>query len=177
MRKLLAKYVLTLTALLTLALVLPCTYANAQIKPGIKGGSGTVVEEPDSSTADTIPRNTVDSIKISPNALKSKVEYTAEDSIMFDVDKKMIYLYGKAAVKYDDIDLKADYININSETQVISAWGMLDSLGKIKGKPVFTQNATSFVADSMRYNYKTKRARISQGNNPGRRRLYTRLCY
>ena len=162
MRKLLVKYVLTLTALLTLALVLPCTYANAQTVPGAKGGSGSVIEEPDSSVADTIPKPTVDSIKISPNALKSKVEYTAEDSIMFDVDKKMIYLYGKATVKYEDIDLKADYININSETQVISAWGMLDSLGKIAGKPVFTQNATSFVADSMRYNYKTKRARISQ---------------
>ncbi len=111
---------------------------------------------------DTIPIQKVDSVKISKKALKSKVEYTAEDSIRFDVEKKMIYLYGKATVKYEDIDLKAEYININSETQVISAWGLLDSLGKIVGKPVFTQDQTSFVADSMRYNYKTKRARISQ---------------
>jgi hypothetical protein len=111
---------------------------------------------------DTIPIQKVDSVKISNKALKSKVEYTAEDSIRFDVEKKMIYLYGKATVKYEDIDLKAEYININSETQVISAWGLLDSLGKTVGKPVFTQDQTSFVADSMRYNYKTKRARISQ---------------
>lgn len=161
MRKVLAKYVLTLTALLTLSLALPCQYANAQTLKDIKGAPDTTKREA-AAPLDTIPKQKVDSIKISKNALKSKVEYTAEDSIRFDVDKKMIYLYGKATVKYEDIDLKAEYININSETQVISAWGLLDSLGKVVGKPVFTQNQTSFVADSMRYNYKTKRARISQ---------------
>lgn len=159
MRKILVKYILTLTALLTLATLLPCIQLNAQTIKEIKSQVDTAKKVmPD----DTIPIQKVDSVKISKKALKSKVEYTAEDSIRFDVNKKMIYLYGKATVKYEDIDLKADYININSETQVISAWGLLDSLGKIIGKPVFTQDQTSFVADSMRYNYKTKRARISQ---------------
>jgi hypothetical protein len=158
-RKVLTQYVLTLTALLTLAVVLPCTKVSSQTIKEIKSRVDTSKKVmPD----DTIPIQKVDSVKISKKALKSKVEYTAEDSIRFDVEKKMIYLYGKATVKYEDIDLKAEYININSETQVISAWGLLDSLGKIVGKPVFTQDQTSFVADSMRYNYKTKRARISQ---------------
>jgi LptD protein len=146
--------IITLTALLTLACFVMPQNLQAQ------RGSDTTTVAPN----DTAPKVNVDSVTVplSKNAIKDKVEYSAEDSIRFEVGNKMIYLFGKAKVKYLDINLEAEYIEINSENNVVSAWGMKDSLGKAFGRPVFTQKETSFTSDTMRYNFNSKRARISQ---------------
>lgn len=134
---------------------------HAQNVGSIKGENAVINQPP---PLDSVPTAKNDSIAVplSKNAVKDKVEYSAEDSIRFEVGNKMIYLFGKAKVKYLDINLEAEYIEINSENNVVSAWGMKDSLGKAFGRPVFTQKETSFTSDTMRYNFNSKRARISQ---------------
>ena len=43
--------------------------------------------------------------KNSDYALSSKVDYKANDSIRFDIAEEKVYLFGKAEIKYEDIDL------------------------------------------------------------------------
>lgn len=93
--------------------------------------------------------------------IKSKVTYTAHDSIVYALEEDMVYLYGNAQMNYEDIALKADYISINFSTKIMYASGLPDSSGKITGKPVFKQGEDEFNAESMRYNFDTKKGKIS----------------
>lgn len=100
-------------------------------------------------------------VKLAPGAVKEKVIYTAKDSIRFDVVNQLMYLFGTANVKYKDIELSADYIQVDMKTNLVAAWGMPDSVGNIKNRPNFKQGATAFDADTMRYNFNSKRGKIS----------------
>ncbi|MEN9331443.1 MAG: hypothetical protein RLZZ94_533, partial [Bacteroidota bacterium] len=46
----------------------------------------------------------VDSIQTATD-LKSKVKYEAVDSIVYDLENEKVYMYGKAHIIYEDIDL------------------------------------------------------------------------
>jgi len=119
---------------------------------------------PDSSkkdTSKTIKKLEVGQLPASSDALDSKVDYQASDSMRFDMKSKKIYLYGSADVKYDKIHLTADYIEINWGNNVVHAEGRPDSTGKIKGEPVFDEGSQTFNADKIDYNFKSKKGKIS----------------
>ena len=94
------------------------------------------------------------------NTFEVEVVRTATDSVIQDMDKKIIYYYGKATVKYDDILLEANYLEFDLKTNVITAKGLPDSLGVIQGTPKFTQGDTKFDAEEMSYNFQNKRGII-----------------
>ena len=71
---------------------------------------------------------------------------TAVDSVIQDMSEKIIHYYGNAVVKYDDITLEANYLKFNLKTNVVTATGLPDSLGKMQGTPIFTQGETKFEA-------------------------------
>lgn len=96
------------------------------------------------------------------DGLDAPVKYHARDSIRFSVDLKKVYLYGEAQINYQDIELKADYIEIDQETKEVYAIGVADSTGTVVGKPRFKSGAQEFVAENMRYNFRTKKGRISE---------------
>ncbi|MEO6884431.1 MAG: putative LPS assembly protein LptD, partial [Bacteroidia bacterium] len=96
------------------------------------------------------------------NPLKSKVTYSADDSIHFDVANQHVFLYGNAEVTYEDVNLKAAYIELNLADNTVYACGKRDSLGKSYGLPDFKQGTESFKAQSIRYNFKTKKGKISE---------------
>jgi lipopolysaccharide assembly outer membrane protein LptD (OstA) len=106
----------------------------------------------DSVSADTINRN--------ENALQFTVDYSADDSMIYDLETKEIYLYGNASVKYDNIDLKAAKINYNAENFSVSAEGVPDSIGKMVSTPIFKEGEQQFDATSMKYNFKSKKGFI-----------------
>ena len=108
---------------------------------------------------DTIPLN--DSLLLADD-FKSKVSYYAEDSIVYDLDTGMVYLYGKAWMTYEDIRLEADYIDIDFNTKEISSRGAPDSSGTIVGKPLFKQGTDEFHSDQIRYNFNTKKGKITE---------------
>ena len=110
-------------------------------------------------SGDTIPLN--DSLLLADD-FKSKVSYYAEDSIVYDLDTGMVYLYGKAWMTYEDIRLEADYIDIDFNTKELSSKGAPDSMGAIVGKPLFKQGADEFHADQIRYNFNTKKGKITE---------------
>lgn len=98
--------------------------------------------------------------KESEFALSSKVVYKATDSIRFDIDAQKVYLYGKSRIDYEEITLTADYIEISFKINQLFAKGLPDSTGKINGTPIFTQGAETFTANTLTYNFKTKKGLI-----------------
>ena len=98
----------------------------------------------------------------SDKAFEVKVTRTAVDSVIQDMNKKIIYYYGNAVVKYEDIVLEASYLEFDLNTNVVTAKGIADSTGKIHGAPVFTQGETKFDAREMSYNFQTKKGVIQK---------------
>jgi hypothetical protein len=94
------------------------------------------------------------------NFLSSKVNYTSVDSMDISVSEQKIFLYGEAHVIYEDIELKADYIEIDLALNEVFASGLTDSLGNVTGRPVMTEGTETFEAQTMRYNFETKRGLI-----------------
>ncbi len=86
-------------------------------------------------------------------ALEDKVIYTADDSMKISLRDETMYLYGNANVKYLDIELAADYIELNYAKEEVFAKGRIDTSGQVTGKPVFNQGSQSFEADSIKYNF------------------------
>jgi LptD protein len=93
----------------------------------------------------------------SPDTLDAEVNYTASDSVIMDVATKKVYLYGKAVVKYTTITIKADYIVLDNATNIATAEGVTDTLGKINGKPEFEDGSQKFTAGKMLYNFVSKK--------------------
>jgi len=103
-----------------------------------------------------------DSIRksVSPNAISSKIDYKAKDSIIFKLKEKKIYLYNEVEITYETINLKAGYVEIDFNKNTIYATGILDSNGELQQKPLFTESSQTFTSTSMLYNYTTKKGLI-----------------
>lgn len=104
-----------------------------------------------------------DSVKVKddkPNFIEDEVDYKAKDSIILSNDHSKVFLYKDATVDYGDISLKADYIVYDQEKNEVFARGVIDSLGEVKGKPVFREGNDEFEAKTIRYNFDTKRAYV-----------------
>ncbi|NJM14916.1 MAG: LPS-assembly protein LptD [Bacteroidales bacterium] len=122
----------------------------------------TVIETfaTDSISADSVLADTVPHLKKS--AIDAPVNYKSEDSMMFDLTVKKVYLYGQAMVTYEDIELTADYIEFDMANKEVYAVGVTDSLGNERGRPVFKDDGETFEAKSIRYNFDTKRGYIRE---------------
>ena len=107
-----------------------------------------------------VARDTIIRVPKKGNAFDVKVNRTANDSVIQDMKKKIIYYYGDAVVKYDDITLEANYLEFDLKTNVVTAKGLPDSTGKLLGTPNFTQGETRFEAKEMSYNFQTKKGVI-----------------
>jgi len=88
--------------------------------------------------------------------IEAKVERTARDSIVQDIAHKKVYMYGDAVITYENITIKADYIEVDFNTNSLYATGLPDSTGKLRGVPEFTEDNETFKAKTMTYNFKTK---------------------
>ncbi|MDG1475684.1 MAG: hypothetical protein P8Q14_00920, partial [Vicingaceae bacterium] len=71
----------------------------------------------DSSTVNKVSVDTLNS----PDALEFPVKYLAKDSIRIDMKSKKVYLFGNSEVYYEDIELKAELIEIDIDSNVVTA--------------------------------------------------------
>jgi lipopolysaccharide assembly outer membrane protein LptD (OstA) len=96
--------------------------------------------------------------------IDAPINYQAEDSLVYDADKKIAYLYGNSNVKYENYDLTSDRIRMNMDNSMIRAHGTPDSAaeGGVKGKPVFKAGQDEYQTDTIAFNYKSKKALIDQ---------------
>ena len=98
---------------------------------------------------------TKDSIKVEKEQLEDVV-YSKADNTRNDVPKKMSYLNKNAQVKYQDMQIDADYIQIDWDKGMIYARGKVDSTGKITIPASATQGGKKYEYRDFNYNYKTK---------------------
>lgn len=87
----------------------------------------------------------------------SSIFYDARDSIVFDLLTETVYLYGEAVVKYENIELQAEYIEYAMGEGSACANGVRDSLGVLVGVPILIDGGQQFSQKTMCYNFKTKR--------------------
>ena len=82
----------------------------------------------------------IDTIKPKKKAiLESKIRYKAEKYAKLDQKKKLITLYDKAELYYQDIELKAGIIVFNYEKNEVYAGRIKDSAGNYTQIPNFKQ--------------------------------------
>jgi len=110
---------------------------------------------------DTTRKDSTKIQKESKQKLEGKVEYLAKDSLRFEIKNQKVFLYQDADIKYQAIDLKAAYIEIDFPKNLVFAKGMPDSTGKDQGIPQFSEGSESFKSKVINYNYITKRGLIS----------------
>ncbi len=88
------------------------------------------------------------------------INYQAQDTIKVFIRKKKEVLIGKAKVSYQNMELSADYIEIDFDKGEVFATYRLDSTGQMTGFPFFKEGEDQFEAHSIRYNFKTKKGLI-----------------
>ncbi|MCB0640605.1 MAG: LPS-assembly protein LptD, partial [Phaeodactylibacter sp.] len=114
----------------------------------------------DSTVLATVPTSRVQQIKISKDSLDAEIDYSAQDSMIYDLKNQKIYLYGNAEVNYTSINLKADFIEFDWTTNTVTARGRQDASGALVGRPQFADGDQQFTAKEMRYNFKTRKGVI-----------------
>ena len=86
----------------------------------------------------------------------------ASDSLFYDLRNNRVYIYEQGDVTYDNMNLKADYMDIDLDNKSIYAYGKTDSVNGevVSTRPLFTQGETSLNMDTITYNIETQRAKI-----------------
>lgn len=111
--------------------------------------------------ADSTKRDTVTKKSAPAGGLNSKVTYSAEDSIIFDMTNNIVFLYGKGRVKYEDFELDADFIRLDQKNNTVFARGITNPVNKrYSGRPLLKQGAEPpLTTDSLFFNYETKKGK------------------
>ena len=106
-----------------------------------------------------------DSIALLDKSSLSRPAFSgAKDSIRQDFSngQRKMYYWGDVEVSYDNIKLKADYMEYDMSTGTVFARGTYDSLSREwKGQPEMTQGGQTFNMEEVRYNFNTRKARIT----------------
>ena len=115
---------------------------------------------PDSLNVDTIAFHDIGKNKhTNSKDFDVPVYYNSDDSLLNDMRNKKAFLYGNAVVKYEDMTINAAFIEIDLNKKEVYAYGRTDG-DSIVGKPEFNQGEETFIADTIRYNFNTKKGII-----------------
>lgn len=153
--------------------------SEAQFTPdSIRPAAGTLPQAKDSlpPAEDSIARRR-DSLRVADSTsradslfLLDKSSLTrpafsgAKDSIRQDFSngQRKMYYWRDVEVSYENIKLKADYMEYDMSTGTVYARGTYDSLAQEwKGQPEMTQGSQTFNMEEVRYNFNTRKARIT----------------
>ena len=118
----------------------------------VVAGDTVVPAKKDSALVlDSVPRK---------NGLEAPVSYQAKDSIVM-TGANWAYLYGASDVKYQQIQLQSERIEMNMDSSLVFATFGKDTLGNEFGYPVFIDGQQQYESKSMRYNFGTKKGFIT----------------
>jgi hypothetical protein len=114
-----------------------------------------------------LPKDTTKTFKVDSldddedlDPLEHQVIYNARDSIRYETKGNKVYLFGDGYVLYEDMNLKAEFIEIDNEKSTITAFGKIDSSGHMVGNPVMKVAGQESSAKKIIYNLKTKKGKI-----------------
>lgn len=98
------------------------------------------------------------------SSLSAPAFSTARDSVVevFSGGSRLIHYYGDVSVSYEDMKLTAERMDYDMSSGTVHAYGVYDSLAaEWKGRPVMTQGSKTYEMEELRYNFNTRKARIS----------------
>jgi hypothetical protein len=92
----------------------------------VQNVSDTLLFQPDSlmqetMRVDSVSADTIVLKKKSSNSMDAKVDYEAKDSIRFDIKSQKVYLFREAQINYEEIDLKAAFVELDFNKNVTYA--------------------------------------------------------
>ncbi|MAE81996.1 MAG: Organic solvent tolerance protein OstA [Flammeovirgaceae bacterium] len=125
--------------------------------PGRDSINNAVIPDSLITKSDTAKIKAVESKK---SDIETTINYTAEDSMYFDLENRKLYLYGQTHIDYGNITLEAEQTSINWNERTIKAQYKTDTLGRKRGKPVFSQSGDVYETEDIVYNFKTRKAII-----------------
>ena len=137
--------------------------------------------QPEETVPDTLSARSdtlrTDSIYRKP-FLEDIISGNNQDSLVYDLRSKIVYIYEKGDIRYQTMNLKADFMQINMETKEVFAHGRpdttqtqqpeqedvwseqaVDTLPK-NTRPEFIDGTSSYTMDTITYNLGTKKARV-----------------
>jgi hypothetical protein len=142
----------------------PVEEANA-VDEALAGGTGSIAPANETAPIDSIilaggaiPADSLltDSMPRPKGALEATVDYEAKDSIVMTADN-IVYLYGSADVKYQEIELKAEYMHMKVDSNLLYATYGVDSIGDKFGFPIFSEKEQEMESQELYYNFKTRK--------------------
>ncbi|MFM7645513.1 MAG: hypothetical protein ACKO41_02255, partial [Sphingomonadales bacterium] len=102
------------------------------------------------SILDTVQRITTDTFRFkkSKDTLDAPIKYEAADSAVVLVGQKKVILYGKTNTVYSDMTLMAPKVELNQQTQIVTAVRSLDSTGATLDAAVLKTGETEMTNDT-----------------------------
>lgn len=113
------------------------------------------------------PSNIDSTIKPSLITPPPGIIYGSKDSNIIDLVHQKIYLYGEAYIKYEDFEIKSDYIVFDLGNNEVEAY----SPPEVTSRPSFKTGDQNVIADRIRYNIDTEKG-IVHGARVGMNQLY-----
>lgn len=109
--------------------------------------------------ADTIETDTLP-FNVSADSIEAPIDYTANDSIIYDLLSEKVYLFGEAKVTYQTMNLTAEYIILDWANKQIIAFTDSNELGEPIGSALFNDGDDEYQAKKIIYNYQTNRGKV-----------------
>jgi len=117
---------------------------------------------PDTSEIRT---NSIDTSKQVVSDIDAVINYSAKDSLVYDLKNKKVYLYNEGKLTYKDLKLDAGRITVDQETMMLEAYGIPDSLmeGKFIQTPLMFQGNEKYEGAKLSYNFRSQQGNVSMG--------------
>ncbi len=123
------------------------------------------------SQSDSVKSNdslsvSIDTSKFVNSDIDEIINYSADDSVVFELSTNKMFLYNNAEVNYKDLKLNSGIIIMDRETQILEAIGIpVDSAGlnKITQTPLMNQGSDKYEGSKLTYSFRSQRGTISMG--------------
>lgn len=100
-------------------------------------------------------------VRFSKDSLSAPIDASCKDSMILDNKNKKLYLFGDAVVNYEKVELKAGYIELDWDNNLILAKGT----GLRESNPTFKEGEQEISAFELRYNFKTQKGKVFQSTS------------
>lgn len=96
------------------------------------------------------------------NGIESPVHYESKDSMVYMASTRKAYLFGNAKVKYQNMDLAAEKVDMSMKQNMVHATGVWadTTQTELEGTPIFQLGQDTYESDTMSFNFKTKKGLI-----------------
>ena len=109
---------------------------------------------------DSLARDSIN--KRRQNGIDSPVEYSADDSLVYEAGTSRAFLFGSSKVKYQNMDLASENISMSLDSNLVYATGKMDTVShQMIGTPVFKMGSDQYEQTEMAFNFKTKKGFIT----------------